>query len=103
MGVSLHFLPRLSGVPLVGARWIGAPCWLLAAAIGLRAPWPSRCWPSVPPPRGLRRRWGLAGLCEVAGVLACVSLIGLSLRSGRIDVNTHPSIGPLHPFLRRGS
>ncbi len=98
MGVSLHFLPRLSGVPLVGARWIGAPCWLLAAAIGLRtlaqpvlALRPDTAWA----PAAL----GLAGLCEVAGVLAYVSLIGLSLRAGRIDASTHPSIGPLRPFL----
>ena len=36
LGVALHFVPRLRGAPLVGARWIPAILWAQAGSLALR-------------------------------------------------------------------
>ncbi len=97
MGVSLHFLPRLSGVPLVRARFISVPGCLVASALALRtAAQPAL---SLGDPAWGRPALALAGVTEAAGVLAYVTLIVASLHAGRLDPASHPTIGSLRPLL----
>jgi uncharacterized protein involved in response to NO len=37
MGISLHFIPRLAGVPMAQPRWLWRILWLMAVGLGLRS------------------------------------------------------------------
>lgn len=97
MGVSLHFLPRLSGVPLVRAGWIHAPAWMVATAVALRLV--AQPAMSLGDPAWGSPALALAGVAQAAGVLVYVALIAASLRGHRIDAVSHPTIGSLRPLL----
>lgn len=97
MGVSLHFLPRLSGAPLVGARSISIPAYLVATALALR----TAAQPALflGDPVWGRPALAVAGVAMAAGVLTYVAMIAASLRASRIDATSHPTVGSLRPFL----
>ncbi|MBT7595470.1 MAG: hypothetical protein HN559_11215 [Gemmatimonadetes bacterium] len=98
MGVSLHVLPRLSGVPLV------APSLTHVVWIAMLA---SLVWRAVAQPLILIGLGGpfmvvamlMAGLAQILAVSCYVGLMVASLRASRIDVKSHPKIGPLRPLL----
>lgn len=77
MPISLHFLPRLAGVPLWQPKWLGRIFWLMAAGLVLRS-----LGHSIVPYLAERAwfapiNWLVAssGLLEWCGVLAYVALL----------------------------
>jgi uncharacterized protein involved in response to NO len=99
MGVSLHFLPRLSGVPL-GAyrRWLPLPGWFVVGSVACRsvaqpalALMPEADWPAY--------ALVCSGIALVAGVGLYVGLIALILSRRRMNESTHRKIAPLRPWL----
>lgn len=77
MGISLHFIPRLTGVPLARPRWPGRILWLMVLGLGLR----SIGQPVVPYLTGhflfVPMTWLLAasGVLEWGGILLYVLLL----------------------------
>ncbi len=98
MGISLHMLPRLSGVPLVVPSVVHV-IWIAMAA--------SLLWRGVAQPLMMMGVGGpflvvamlMAGVAQILAVIVYVALMVSSLRASRIDVATHPKIGPLRPML----
>ena len=98
MGVSLHVLPRLSGVPLAfpGAVHV---VWIAMAG--------SLTWRAVAQPLLMAGIGGpfpvvgmlMAGLAQMVAVLIYVGLLLASLRASQIDATSHPKIGPLRPLF----
>ena len=100
MGTSLHFIPRLSSVPLPQQRWINAILWLLVSGLLLRV----FGQPALPYLDGNRAlplvRWLVAasGALEGAGILLYLALLIKSLR-GTGDILTQPAFGAVRPFF----
>ena len=98
MGVSLHVLPRLSGVPLVFPAGVHV-VWVAMAG--------SLIWRAVAQPLLMAGVGGpfvvagmlMAGSAQVVAVLMYVGLLLGTLRASRIDPTTHPKIGPLRPLF----
>jgi uncharacterized protein involved in response to NO len=100
IGTSLHFIPRLSSVPLPHQRWIGVILWLVGIGLLLRV----FGQPALPyfhggPGLGLLR-WMMAasGALEEAGILLYVLLLITTLR-GTGDMSTQPAFGAVRPYF----
>lgn len=98
VGVSLHFIPRMTGAPLRFPRLLPWTCGLLAGGVGLRAV----AQPLLDVYAGgavrLALRWGmgLAALEEVTGVGFYLLLVITSMRGSSAD---RPAMRPIRPFL----
>lgn len=78
VGVALHFLPRLRGVPLVGARFLPALLTLVVASLIMR----TLCQPELVIIDTLAWRIGLigSGVGETAAFLGLLTLFVLTAR-----------------------
>ncbi len=100
IGTSLHFIPRLSSVPLPHQRWISAVLWLIGTGVLLRV----LGQPALPYLGGARvpdlLRWLVAGsgALEVAGILLYLFLLIKTLR-GTGDISTQPAFGAVRPYF----
>ncbi len=98
MGMSLHVVPRLSGVPL-RMPGLATLIWMVMAG--------SLVWRAIAQPLLMLGVGGpfvavammMAGLAQMLAVTTYVGLLIASLRVARIDPFTHPKIGPLRPML----
>ncbi len=100
IGTSLHFIPRLSSVPLPHQRWIAAILWLVGMGLLLRV----FGQPALPYVGGRLvpdlLRWLVAGsgALEVAGILFYLFLLTKTLR-GTGDISTQPAFGAVRPYF----
>ncbi|HWU38041.1 MAG TPA: hypothetical protein VN203_10380, partial [Candidatus Acidoferrum sp.] len=100
IGTSLHFIPRLSSVPLPHQRWIGAVLWLVGTGLLLRV-----IGQSVLPYLGggiipdlLRWLVTASGALEAAGMFLYLFLLIKTLR-GTGDISTQPAFGAVRPYF----
>ena len=100
MGVSLHFIPRLSSVPLPHRRWIGTILWLMGVGLFLRM----FGQPALPylgrTPVFAPLVWLVAasGILEGAGILLYLFLLVRTLR-GTGDLATQPAFAAVRPYF----
>jgi hypothetical protein len=98
MGISLHFVPRLTGVPIPAAPWPTRILWLVGGGLALR----SIAHPVLPYVTETRiflpTVWLLAisGLLEWGGILAYV---GLLLRTMRRVQDQRPALLAVRPYF----
>lgn len=100
IGTSLHFIPRLSSVPLPHQRWIGAILWLVGTGVLLRV-FSQPMLPYLHASLGLAfLRWLAAGSggLEGAGILLYLFLMVKTLR-GTGDVSTQPAFEAVRPYF----
>ncbi len=100
IATSLHFIPRLSSVPLPHQRWIAAILWLVGIGLLLRVfgqPALSYLGGGHVPDL---LRWLVAGssALEVAGILLYLFLLIQTLR-GTGDISTQPAFGAVRPYF----
>ncbi len=100
IGTSLHFIPRLSSVPLPHQRWIGAILWLMGTGLLLRVfGQPTLLY--LAEGLGLDLlRWlvGGSGALEGAGILLYLFLLTKSLR-GTGDIRLQPAFAAVRPYF----
>jgi uncharacterized protein involved in response to NO len=100
MGISLHVIPRLAGVPMAHLRWSGWILWLMAVGLGLRsvghpvlAALTEEAWmrPVV---------WLVAasGLLEWGGILLYAVLLGRTL-CGMAELGARPALRMVRPYM----
>jgi uncharacterized protein involved in response to NO len=100
IGTSLHFIPRLSSVPLPHQRWIGAIPWLMGTGLLFRVfGQPALSYHAG----GLRLdllRWlaGGSGALEGVGILLYLFLLTKSL-GGPGDIRTQPAFAAVRPYF----
>jgi uncharacterized protein involved in response to NO len=100
IGTSLHFIPRLSSVPLPHQRWIGAILWLVGTGVLLRV-FGQPALPYLHAGLGLGfLRWLVAGSggLEGTGIVLYLCLMVKILR-GTGDVSTQPAFGAVRPYF----
>lgn len=100
IGISLHFIPRLAGIPLAKPHWRNRILWVLAAGLMLRSlgqslvPYLQESVWQAPV------AWAVAvsGLLEWAGILAYTGLLGSTVRHVA-DGEQRPALAQVKPFF----
>lgn len=100
IGISLHFIPRLAGIPLAKPHWRNRILWLLAAGLLLRSlgqsllPYLQESAWQAPV------AWAVAvsGVLEWAGVLAYTGLLWSTMRHVA-DAGQRPALAQVKPFF----
>ncbi len=100
IGISLHFIPRLAGMPLAKPHWRNRILWLLAAGLVLRSlgqcllPYLRESAWQTP------LAWAVAvsGVLEWAGILAYTGLLWSTMR-GPADAGPRPALAHVKPFF----
>jgi hypothetical protein len=100
IGTSLHFIPRLSSVPLPHQRWIAPILWLVGIGLLFRV-FGQPALPYLgggPVPDLLRWLVAGSGALEMAGILLYLFLLIQTLR-GTGDISTQPAFGAVRPYF----
>jgi uncharacterized protein involved in response to NO len=100
IGISLHFIPRLSGVPIAQPQWITAALWLIASSLWLRSIAHSVV-PYVTERAAFKPLLGLvalSGLLEWLGVLIYIGLL-LKTFSKAKEARRRPALMSVAPFF----
>jgi uncharacterized protein involved in response to NO len=100
MGISLHFVPRLAGVPIPNAHWLTCILWLIGGGLVLR----SIAHPVLPYLTEMRvfslAVWlpAISGLLEWGGTLAYVGLLLRTMRRAQ-DASQRPALLAVRPYF----
>src|SRR5262245_59232602 len=100
MGISLHFIPRLAGVPLARPYWLGPILWLMVSGLGLHsigryvAPYITE-QPIFAPVTWLV---AISGGLEWSGILLYVQLLIRTFRGVR-NANQRPALLSVKPYF----
>jgi uncharacterized protein involved in response to NO len=101
IGISLHFIPRLAGVPIAFPQWIGRIQFLLTAGLVSRA-----LFHSVLPYIAASAIFQifsffivLSGLLELAGITSYIFLVTHSMRRIRPAVKKRPALQAVKPYF----
>lgn len=103
VGVSLYFLPRLRGSPLVAAPLTPWVATLLGTGIALRGLAQPVLGLAADPgsPLGCAGRlgFGISGLLEWAGASLAAGMLAATFRQGRAPLRASQAVWPVFPFL----
>ena len=100
MGISLHFIPRLAGVPIARPQWLSRLVWLMAAGLTMRT-----CGHAIVPYlHGHATYPVVAWLLVFSGLLEWLAVAGYvgilySLRRGVVDVSQRPALLAVQPYF----
>ena len=101
IGISLHFIPRLAGVPIAFPQWIGRIQFLLTAGLVSRALFHSFL-PYITA-SAIFQFFSflivLSGLLELAGITSYVFLVLNSMRRIRPAVKERPALQAVRPYF----
>jgi uncharacterized protein involved in response to NO len=100
MGISLHFMPRLAGVPLARPQWLGRILWLMVLGLSLRSIGQSVTPYMTGHPIFAPLTWlvAVSGVLEGSGILLYVRLLIHTLRRAR-GVNRRPALLAVRPYF----
>lgn len=101
IGISLHFIPRLAGVPIVFPQWIGRIQFLLTAGLVSRALFHSFL-PYITTSAIFQICSFfivLSGLLELAGITSYVFLVINSIRRSSQAVKERPALQAVRPYF----
>jgi uncharacterized protein involved in response to NO len=100
MGISLHVIPRLAGVPLAHQQWSGWILWLMAVGLGLRgvghpvlAAFTAETWI-----RAVGWLVAASGLLEWGGILLYAVLLGRTI-CGTAELSIRPALRMVRPYM----
>jgi uncharacterized protein involved in response to NO len=100
MGISLHCIPRLAGVPLARPHWLGPILWLMVSGLSLHsigryvAPYLTE-YPSFAPVIWLV---AISGVLEWSGILLYVQLLIHTFRGAR-NANQRSALRSVKPYF----
>jgi len=101
IGISLHFIPRLAGIPLAQPHWVPRIQFLMATGLILRAIFHS-ILPYVPAPtvfQILSIIVAISGWLELAGIASYIVLVRRSLRAVRQTSKERPALQSVKPYF----
>ena len=101
IGISLHFIPRLAGIPLASSQWLPRIQVLLTTGLVMRAVFHS-ILPYLSAPAVLHTSAilvAMSGLLEWAGITSYVVLILNSIRRSRQAVKARPALQAVQPYF----
>lgn len=101
IGISLHFIPRLAGMPLASPQWLPRIQVLLTAGLVMRAVVHS-ILPYLSAPAVLHTGAilvAMSGLLEWAGITSYVVLILNAMRRSRQAVKERPALQAVQPYF----
>jgi uncharacterized protein involved in response to NO len=101
IGISLHFIPRLAGIPLSHPEWLDHILWLITAGLATRAVAHSFL-PYVVAPvifQLLSAVIALSGLSELAGIMIYITLLLTSIRAVRRSGKERPALQSVKPYF----
>jgi uncharacterized protein involved in response to NO len=101
IGISLHFIPRLAGIPLAQPHWIPRIQFLMATGLILRALFHS-ILPYVTTPavfQILSLAVAMSGWLELAGIASYIFLVRRSLRAVRQTGKERPALQAVKPYF----
>jgi uncharacterized protein involved in response to NO len=100
MGISLHFIPRLAGVPIARPQWLSRLVWLMAAGLTVR----TFGHASVPYLHAHSAYTVVAWLLVFSGVLEWLGIVGYVcilcfLRRSVADIDKRPALLTVRPYF----
>ena len=100
MGISLHFIPRLAGVPIARPHWLGCIPWLMAAGLVLRSVGHAVVPYLTATSALLPMAWLVvtSGVLEWFGILMYIGLLLSTLRSAG-GVRQPPALRAVRPYF----
>lgn len=101
IGISLHFIPRLAGIPLASPQWLPRIQILLTVGLATRAVFHSLL-PYLSAPMILHTcaiLVAISGLLEWAGITSYVFLVVNSIRRSRQAVKERPALQAVKPYF----
>ena len=100
IGISLHFVPRLAGVPIARPPWLGRILWLMAAGLVLRSVGHAVLPYLTATPARLPVAWlvAVSGGLEWLGTLLYVGLLLSTLRRAG-DIRQHSALRAVRPYF----
>ena len=100
MGISLHFVPRLAGVPIARPPWLGRILCLMAAGLALRSVGHAVLPYLTATSARLPVVWlvAVSGVLEWLGILLYVGLL-LSIFRRAGDIRQHPALRAVRPYF----
>jgi uncharacterized protein involved in response to NO len=101
IGISLHFIPRLAGIPLSHPEWLNHILWLITAGLATRAVTHSFL-PYVSTPamfQALSIVIALSGLSELAGIFLYIALLLTSIRAVHQSGKERPALQSVKPYF----
>jgi uncharacterized protein involved in response to NO len=101
MGISMHVMPRMAGVPLAHPQWRGWILWLMVWGLGLRIVGHSLV-AYLPPSSGLTIVFGalvLSGLLELSGIGLYVALMRRTV-AGIAGDAPRPAVQSIRPYMQ---
>ncbi|MGH7595902.1 MAG: hypothetical protein ACREOI_06090 [bacterium] len=101
IGISLHFIPRLAGIPLSHPEWLSRILWLITAGLATRAVAHSHL-PYVSSPaifHAFSAVIALSGLSELAGIILYIVLLLTSIRAVRQSGKERPALQTVKPYF----
>lgn len=101
IGISLHFIPRLTGTPLAAPQWLPRIQVLLTAGLVMRAIFHS-CLPYLSTPAVLHTVGilvAVSGLLELAGIISYILLIVNTMRRSPQTVKARPAVQGVKPYF----
>jgi uncharacterized protein involved in response to NO len=101
IGISLHFIPRLAGIPLSHPEWLNRILWLITAGLITRAVAHSLL-PYLSTPaifHTLSIVTALSGLSELAGIILYIALLLTSIRAVRRSGKERPALQAVKPYF----
>jgi uncharacterized protein involved in response to NO len=101
IGISLHFIPRLAGIPLSHPEWLNRILWLITAGLATRAVahsvLPYASTPAIF--HTLSAVTALSGLSELAGIIFYIALLLTSIRAVRQSGKERPALQSVKPYF----
>ncbi len=101
IGISLHFIPRLAGIPLSHPEWLNCILWLITAGLATRAVvhsiLPYASTPAIF--HTLSVVIALSGLSELAGIILYITLLLTSIRVVRQSGKERPALQAVKPYF----
>jgi uncharacterized protein involved in response to NO len=101
IGISLHFIPRLAGIPLSHPEWLNRILWLITAGLITRAIFHSHL-PYVSSPAVFHIYSvviALSGLSELAGIILYIALLLTSIRATRQSGKERLALQSVKPYF----
>lgn len=101
IGISLHFIPRLAGIPLSHPEWLARILWLITAGLATRAVAHSFL-PYLSTPiifQTLSAVIALSGLLELAGIVFYIALLLTSIRAVRQSGKERPALQSVKSYF----
>jgi uncharacterized protein involved in response to NO len=101
IGISLHFIPRLAGIPIARPQWIRRIQFAMAAGLTLRAVAHSvLSYVSAPGAfQVLSAVVVISGLLELTGVTGYIGLLLNSIRTVRLSGKERPALQAVKPYF----